>query len=88
MSAKTRLNTGSLVPSAAGRYMPAPSIKLKSPGGLAELEKEPAYIRRNVKLNEVTPSDSSSVARYVLSPDDENNTEIKTNNSFLHDNVD
>jgi cell division protein FtsZ len=64
------------------------SIKLKTPAGLAELENEPAYIRRHVKLNEVTPSESSSVARYVLMSDDENNPEIKTNNSFLHDNVD
>jgi cell division protein FtsZ len=64
------------------------SIKLKTPGGLAELENEPAYIRRNVTLTDVPPSESSSVARYVLISDEENNPEIKTNNSFLHDNVD
>ncbi|MCK4678786.1 MAG: cell division protein FtsZ [Bacteroidales bacterium] len=64
------------------------SLKLKMPGGLKELENEPAYIRRNVKLVDSIPSEESQVAKYTLSSDDENNTEIKSNNSFLHDNVD
>ncbi len=64
------------------------SLKLKMPGGLKELENEPAYIRRNVKIVESIPSEESQVARYTLSSGDENNTEIKSNNSFLHDNVD
>lgn len=64
------------------------SLKLRTPGGLAELENEPAYLRRNVKLNEVPPSSSSYVAKYTLSIDEEQNSEIRTNNSFLHDNVD
>lgn len=64
------------------------SLKLRTPGGLAELENEPAYLRRNVKLNEVPPASSSYVAKYSLSVDEEQNGEIRTNNSFLHDNVD
>jgi cell division protein FtsZ len=64
------------------------SLKLRTPGGLAELENEPAYLRRNVKLSEVPPSSTSFVAKYTLSVDDENQGEIRTNNSFLHDNVD
>jgi len=64
------------------------SLKLRTPSGLAEVENEPAYLRRNVKLNEVPPSSSSYVAKYSLSVDDEENGEIKTNNAFLHDNVD
>jgi len=64
------------------------SIKLKTPGGLAELEKEPAYVRRNVELTDPPPASDSEISRYTLSPDDENQTEIKSNNSFLHDNVD
>ncbi len=64
------------------------SLKLRTPGGLAELENEPAYLRRNVKLNEVPPSSSSYVAKYSLSVDEEQNSEIRANNSFLHDNVD
>ena len=64
------------------------SLKLKMPGGLKELENEPAYIRRNVKLVDSIPSEESQVAKYTLSSGDDNNTEIKSNNSFLHDNVD
>lgn len=64
------------------------SLKLRTPGGLAELENEPAYLRRNVKLNEVPPSASSYIAKYSLSLDEEQNGEIRTNNAFLHDNVD
>ncbi len=64
------------------------SLKLRTPSGLAELETEPAYLRRNVKLNEVPPSTSTYVAKYSLSVDEEQNGEIKTNNAFLHDNVD
>jgi len=64
------------------------SLKLKMPGGLKELENEPAYIRRNVKLVDSIPSEESQVAKYTLSSGDDSNTEIKSNNSFLHDNVD
>ena len=64
------------------------SIKLKTPAGVSELEKEPAYIRRKVELSEVPSSSDSEVSKYTLSSDDNSSTEIKTNNSFLHDNVD
>ncbi len=63
------------------------SIKLKSPEGLQDLEKEPAYVRRNVALNKVPASSESHVSRYTLI-DEEGKTQIKSNNSFLHDNVD
>lgn len=64
------------------------SIKLKTPGGLAELEKEPAYVRRNVSLEENIPSTESEISRYSLSGNTENGFEMRSNNSFLHDNVD
>lgn len=63
------------------------SIKLKTPEGLQDLEKEPAYVRRNVALNKVPASSESHVSRYTLI-DEEGKTQIKSNNSFLHDNVD
>lgn len=63
------------------------SIKLKTPEGLQDLEKEPAYVRRNVALNKVPASSESHVSRYTLN-DEEGKTQIKSNNSFLHDNVD
>ncbi len=64
------------------------SIKLKTPDGLAELEKEPAYIRRKVVLSDTVPSSESDVSKFTLSEGEDDNTEIKSNNSFLHDNVD
>jgi cell division protein FtsZ len=64
------------------------SIKLKTPDGIAEMENEPAYVRRHVQLTDVAPSSTSSVSRYVLTTDDENNPELKSTNSYLHDNVD
>lgn len=62
------------------------SIKLKSPGGLDDLETEPAYRRKNVELSDEKPSEESQISKYTLS-DDEEGTSLK-DNSFLHDNVD
>ncbi|MBL0343386.1 MAG: cell division protein FtsZ [Bacteroidetes bacterium] len=64
------------------------SMKVNSPGGLVDLEKEPAYKRRNVQLNDVPDSSDIEVSRYTLSADKDNKPEIKSNNSFLHDRVD
>ncbi|MFC2110958.1 cell division protein FtsZ [Bacteroidota bacterium] len=63
------------------------SVKIKSPGGLSELENQPAYVRRNIQLTDAPLSSESEVSRYTLS-EDEDKVEIKQNNSFLHDNVD
>lgn len=63
------------------------NLQISSPGGVRDLEKEPAYIRRQKKLNEVPHSSEQSVSRLSLFDDGTNNG-IRTNNSFLHDNVD
>ena len=64
------------------------SIKLKSPGGLTELESEPAYRRKNVELSDEKPSEDSKISKFTLSEGDEDGAELKSDNSFLHDNVD
>ncbi len=68
------------------------SHKLRTPGGLAQLENEPSYVRRNVRLDDIPHSSESQVSRYTLSEetDEQGNSEtrLKDNNSFLHDNVD
>ena len=65
------------------------SHKFKTPGGLSEMENQPAYLRKNVTLNNVPHSSDSQVSRFTLSKDEEDKSaEIKPNNSFLHDNVD
>ena len=51
------------------------------------MENQPAYVRRNIELTDAPLSSESEVSRYTLS-DDDDNVEIKANNSFLHDNVD
>lgn len=64
------------------------TLKLKSPEGLQELEREPSFVRNNVKLDDNNYSTESKVSRYSLSEGDDKKMEIKPNNPFLHDNVD
>ncbi|MBU2019129.1 MAG: cell division protein FtsZ [Bacteroidetes bacterium] len=61
--------------------------RLKNPNGISEFEKEPAYIRRNIQLDQSNPSQTENISRFGLN-DDENGTSLRGNNSFLHDNVD
>jgi len=63
------------------------SMKLRTTNGLQELENEPAYKRKQMSLHDVPHSSESQVSRFTLS-NDEGITEIRPNNSFLHDNVD
>ncbi|HSV87830.1 MAG TPA: cell division protein FtsZ [Bacteroidales bacterium] len=64
------------------------SIRLKSTEGLKSIEDEPAYIRRHVQLSNVPHSSDSQVSRYTLNEEKDREVQIKSNNSFLHDNVD
>ncbi len=61
--------------------------RLKKADGIQEFENEPAYVRRNVQLDDSIPSESDNSSRYSISKD-ENGTSLNGNNSFLHDNVD
>ena len=51
-----------------------------------EIEKEPAYKRHGVDLNEVPKE--KKVSRTTLSEDSNDEMQLRSNNSFLHDNVD
>lgn len=66
------------------------TVRLKTPSGLSDLEGEPAYKRRNIRLDDTPHSSESEVSRYTLTEDGENEgrSELRSNNSFLHDNVD
>ncbi|HAN20051.1 MAG: cell division protein FtsZ [Bacteroidetes bacterium GWC2_33_15] len=55
---------------------------------LDEIENEPAYKRKNLKIEQPLYSQDSKVSRYSLEDDDEITTRLNTNNSYLHDNVD
>src|SRR5690606_12632900 len=64
------------------------TLKMKSPEGLAALEKQTAFERKNIVLENKMPSTESSVSRYTLTEGEDKKVEIRPNNSFLHDNVD
>ena len=64
------------------------SYKSATPKGLAEMESQPAYLRKKVELNQTPTSDESEVSRYSLFKSENNSVEMRQNNSFLHDNVD
>lgn len=61
--------------------------KLKKADGIQEFENEPAYVRRNVQLDESIPSNQDNSSRFSVSKDSDR-TSLNGNNSFLHDNVD
>ncbi len=53
---------------------------------IEELEKEPAYKRQNIELSQ--PDNGFAKSRTSLSVDSNNDPQLRSNNSFLHDNVD
>ena len=57
---------------------------------LEQVEKVPAYLRRNVQLNSTAQSSESSVSRYVVSESDENNnSDIQSRDiPYLHNKPD
>jgi cell division protein FtsZ len=57
-----------------------------NPNRIDEIEKEPAYKRQGVKLSEI--EDETQVSRTSLSNDANDDQQLRSNNSFLHDNVD
>lgn len=52
-----------------------------------DIEKEPAYKRQGVDLND-KPDTEGKVSRTSLSEDSNDEMRLRSNNSFLHDNVD
>ena len=69
------------------------SEKLKThtpidPTNIFELESVPAYKRRNVDLVDVAPSSEPSAPTYSIGSSPDKSIEIRSENSFLHKNVD
>ncbi len=70
--------------------------KFKEGGGviiesknIEDLENEPAYVRKKIKLNRDKVSTKRNVSKYSLSDDEtEKKATLKSDNSYLHDNVD
>ena len=53
-----------------------------------EIEKEPAYKRHGVDLEETKHSSEEERSRFTLDIDENEDIQLRKNNSFLHDNVD
>lgn len=51
-----------------------------------QMEKEPAYKRKNIKIEEPDHSGSSNISRFTL--DEEGDIFLRSDNAYLHDNVD
>jgi cell division protein FtsZ len=63
-------------------------LSMIRPEEIDDYEREPAYIRKQLDLDQSAPSSDSVVSKYTLGEDSKNNPIIKSDNSFLHDNVD
>lgn len=63
------------------------TAKLKKADGIIEFENEPAFVRRNIQLDDKKFSSDDSVSRFGVSTDENGNSKLR-GNSFLHDNVD
>ncbi len=64
------------------------SYRVNNPNMLTDLEKEPAYKRKNIKLENVLSSEQNNLSRYSLNDEGENRHQLRPNNNFLHDRVD
>ncbi len=53
-----------------------------------ELENIPAYRRKKMNIKDVRKKFEQRLSRFSLSPDDDDKTVLRDNNSYLHDNVD
>lgn len=65
------------------------TARLKKADGIIQFEKEPAYTRRNINVdNNSNYSSDSNSSRYSVGKDENGETKLRGGNSFLHDNVD
>jgi cell division protein FtsZ len=62
--------------------------KANSNESIDELENEPAYVRKKIKLDDAKPSQESKISKYSLSEDEDKNSKLREDNAYLHDNVD
>lgn len=63
--------------------------RLKKADGIIQFEKEPAYTRRSINVdNSGNYSSDSNSSRYSVDKDENGEAKLRGGNSFLHDNVD
>ena len=62
------------------------NYKFRSNNSLEEIERQPAYKRAGIELND--DQAKNNMSRTSIENDENNEPKLRTNNSFLHDNVD
>lgn len=62
------------------------NYKFNNPGRIDELEKEPAFKRQGLDVTSIPNQNNQS--RLSLGLDSNDDVQLRSNNSFLHDNVD
>ena len=60
--------------------------KLSNPKVVNDLESQPAYLRRNIQLDNVKSSEEIEMSRYTVNDDEK--APLRRDNPYLHDNVD
>lgn len=61
-------------------------FKNNSTQKIDEIEREPAYKRMGIELDQQSPQ--SNTSRMSVGTDSNDELQLRSNNSFLHDNVD
>ena len=64
------------------------NYRFRNNSGVELAENEPAYKRQGVELNDIQHSSEETVSNLNLSQNQDGELELKSKNSFLHDNVD
>ncbi len=70
------------------RYLKELNENANKENGLEEMEGVPAYKRKGINLDEVPHSSDVEISRTSLIEEPDKKPELRSNNSFLHDNVD
>ena len=70
------------------RYLKELNETANKENGIEELEGVPAYKRKGVKLDEISHSSDMDISRTSLVEEPDKKPELRSNNAFLHDNVD
>jgi cell division protein FtsZ len=55
---------------------------------ISKMESEPAFRRKNIDIDNTPPSTQTPISKFTLGEDSKNNPVIKSDNSYLYDNVD
>jgi cell division protein FtsZ len=63
-------------------------VKLSSPQTVIDLESQPAYLRRNINLDNVPDAQAPGMSSWTINLEEESGEIKMAGNSYLHDNVD